>query len=81
MEPLITPVLDFVCSSSWVSNPEWISHLHSFLLAYCDPEGHNWCDTAFSTNRGVHCISVYTAWLARLLSHALGFECSSFFPN
>ena len=29
---------------------------------------------AFSTNRGVHCISVYTAWLARLLSHALGFE-------
>ena len=29
---------------------------------------------AFSTNRGVHCISVYTAWLARLLSHASGFE-------
>ena len=29
---------------------------------------------AFSTNSGVHCISVYTAWLARLLSHALGFE-------
>ena len=29
---------------------------------------------AFSTNRSVHCISVYTAWLARLLSHALGFE-------
>ena len=25
---------------------------------------------AFSTNRGVHCISVYKAWLARLLSHA-----------
>ena len=33
---------------------------------------------AFSTNRGVHCISVYTAWLARLLSHALGFEPESF---
>ena len=29
---------------------------------------------AFSTNRGVHCIRVYMAWLARLLSHALGFE-------
>ena len=29
---------------------------------------------AFSTNMGVHWISVYTAWLARLLSHALGFE-------
>ena len=29
---------------------------------------------AFSTNSGVHCISVYTAWLARLLSHVLGFE-------
>ena len=29
---------------------------------------------AFSTNRGVHCISVYTVWLARLLSHALEFE-------
>ena len=29
---------------------------------------------AFSTNRGVHCISMYTAWLARLLSHALGFK-------
>ena len=30
---------------------------------------------AFSTNSGVHCISVYTAWLARwLFSHALGFE-------
>ena len=28
---------------------------------------------AFSTNRGVHCISVYTAWLARLLSHSSGF--------
>ena len=45
VDPLIAPVLDFVCPSSWVSNPEWISHLHSFLLACCDPEGHNWCDT------------------------------------
>ena len=41
VEPLIAPVSDFVCSSSWVSNPEWISRLHSFLLACCDPEGHN----------------------------------------
>ena len=45
VEPLIAPVLDFVCPSSWVSNPEWISCLHSFLLACCDPEGHVWCDT------------------------------------
>ena len=29
---------------------------------------------AFSTNRGVHCISMYMAWLGRLLSHASGFE-------
>ena len=29
---------------------------------------------AFSTNSDVHCISMYTAWLARLLSHASGFE-------
>ena len=29
---------------------------------------------AFSTSMGVHCISMYMAWLARLLSHALGFE-------
>ena len=42
VEPLIVPVLDFVCPSSWVSNPEWNSCLHSFLLACCDPEGHNW---------------------------------------
>ena len=45
VEPLIAPVLDFVCPSSRVSNPEWISRLHSFLLACCDPEGHVWCDT------------------------------------
>ena len=45
VEPLIAPVLDFVCPSSWVSKPEWISCLHSFLLVCCDPEGHNWCDT------------------------------------
>ena len=31
VEPLIAPVLDFVCPSSWVSNPGWISRLHSFL--------------------------------------------------
>ena len=29
---------------------------------------------AFSTNRGVHCISMYTAWLTRLLLHASGFD-------
>ena len=71
MEPLIAPVLDFMCPSSWVSNPEWISRLHSFLLACCDPTG---VTPAFSTNMGVHCINMYTAWLTRLLSHASGFE-------
>ena len=45
VEPLIAPVLDFVCPSLWVSNPEWISCLHSFLLACCHPEGHVWCHT------------------------------------
>ena len=45
MEPLIAPVLDFVCPSSWVSNPEWISRLHSFSTG---------ATPAFSTNRGVH---------------------------
>ena len=45
VESLIAPVLDFVCPSSRVSNPEWISRLHSFLLACSDPEGHVWCDT------------------------------------
>ena len=29
---------------------------------------------AFSTNIGVHCISMYTAWLAQLLSHTSVFE-------
>ena len=38
MEPLIAPVSDFTCPSSWVSNPQWISHLHSFLLVCGDPE-------------------------------------------
>ena len=30
--------------------------------------------TVSKGNKGIHCISMYTAWLARLLSHALGFE-------
>ena len=34
MESLIAPVLDFMCPSSWVSNPEWISRLHSILVYY-----------------------------------------------
>ena len=37
MEPLIAPVLDFVCPPHGFENPEWISRLHSFLLACCDP--------------------------------------------
>ena len=28
---------------------------------------------AISTNRGVHCINMYMAWLARLLSHDCAF--------
>ena len=31
-----------VCPSSWVSNSEWNSRLHSFLFAYSDPEGSLW---------------------------------------
>ena len=73
VEPLIAPVLDFVCPSSWVSNPEWIFRLHSFLLAVI-PKVTSGETPAFSTKRGVHCISLYTAWLAGLLSHTLGFE-------
>ena len=60
MEPLIAPVLDFVCPSSRVSEPEWISCQHSFLLA-CVPKVTSGATPAFSTNR-VHCISMYKAW-------------------
>ena len=67
MEPLIAPVLDLVCPSSWVSNPEWISRLHSFLLAEI-PKVTFGATPAFSTNRAVHCV-----WLAGLRPHALGF--------
>ena len=45
LEPLIAPVLNFVCPSSQVSNSEWISHLHTFMLWCGDPEGHVWRDT------------------------------------
>ena len=56
----------------------FLACMPALFLAFCDPEGHIWCDTclfyhgvlkvtsgatpAFSTNRGVHCISMYTAW-------------------
>ena len=66
VEPLIAPVLDFVCPSSWVSN---LSCLRGVILKVTTG-----VTPAFSTNKGVHCISMYTAWLAWLLSHALGFE-------
>ena len=52
VEPLIAPVLDFMCPSSWVSNPEWISRLHSFLPVCCDPKGHVWCDTCLFHQSG-----------------------------
>ena len=48
VEPLIAPVLDFVCPSSRVSSLEWISCLHYFLLVY----------VVILTSRGVHCFSV-----------------------
>ena len=63
MEQLIAPVFDFVCPSSQVSNPEWISHLHSYLLEVI-PKVTSGVTPAFFTNRGVHCMSVYTAWQA-----------------
>ena len=55
-------LLDFMCPSSWISNPEWISCLHSFLLCAVMPKVTSSATPAFSTNRGVHCISMYTAW-------------------
>ena len=57
VEPLIAPVLDFVCPSSWVSNPERISCLHSFLLACCDPEG------CYLFHCSLNCIGSYF-WLS-----------------
>ena len=77
MEPLIAPVLDFVCplhgfqiQSGYLACT--LSCLRAVILKVTTG-----ATPAFSTNRGVHCISVYTAWLARLLSHALGFEPST----
>ena len=55
-------VLDLVCPSSWVSNPEWISCLHTFLLVCSDSKVTSSVALAFSTNRGIHCMSVYVAW-------------------
>ena len=37
-----------------------VLHLHTYLLADGKPKG---ATPAFSTNRGVHCISMYTAGL------------------
>ena len=45
VEPLIAPVLDLVCPSSWVSNPVWIYHVDSFLLVCGDPESPTCYDT------------------------------------
>ena len=50
MEPLIAPVLDFVCPSSRVLNPEWISP--ALFLVCGDPEGHVWCDTCLFLQKG-----------------------------
>ena len=53
MEPPIAPVLDFVCPSSWVSNPECLCGVILKVVSGATP--------AFSTNKGVHCVSVYAA--------------------
>ena len=61
--PLIAPILDFMWPSPWVSKPRWFCHLHMYLLACSEPKGHVWCCTCLSINRGVHCISMFTAGL------------------
>ena len=69
------PCLDFWWRLPWVSKPGRFpclhasSPVHNGFLRFTSG-----ATPAFSTNRGVHCISMYTAWLARLLSHVLGFE-------
>ena len=71
MEPLIAPLCvlphGFQIQSGYLACT--LSCLHAVILKVTTG-----ATPAFSTNRGVHCISMYMAWLARLLSHALGFE-------
>ena len=63
MEPLIAPVLDFRVSflmgfkSRVDILPALFSCLHAVILKVMSG-----ATPAFSTNRGVHCISVYMAW-------------------
>ena len=63
MEPLIAPVLDFTCvlphgfqiQSGYLACT--LSCLHAVILKVTSG-----VTPAFSTNRGVHCISMYMAW-------------------
>ena len=68
-----TSVLAFWWCLPWVSKPGWISSLACFLTCTQQiPQIHLWCNTCLFHQQGVQFISMYTAWLARLLSHALG---------
>ena len=61
VEPLISSILDFVLPSAWVSKPGWFTRSHTYMLACGGARVTSGATPAFSTNRGVHCISVYTA--------------------
>ena len=42
VEPLLTPILDFMWPSLWVSKVGWFSCLLSYLLVYSQPNDHVW---------------------------------------
>ena len=49
----------------WTNPMGFKTRLVTWSLAYpcVEPKDHAWCYTCLSTNRGVHCLSVYTAGL------------------
>ena len=71
-----TPVLDFWWHLPWVSKPGWIPSLACFLTcAQQIPQIHLWCDTCLFHQYGCTLYKhVYGMAVARLLSHASGFE-------
>ena len=60
---LITPISDFAWPSPWASKTGWFSRLHSHLLGTVNVRVISSASPAFSTSRGVHCTSMYTAGL------------------
>ena len=62
VEPLIAPVLDFVCPSSWFQIQSGSLTCTLSCLCAVILKVMSGVTPAFSTNRGVHCISVYAAW-------------------